>query len=762
MLDKFLYKLIDEISYRNKTGIVNLQNEDDIYILSEILTEWGWGDIKGELIQNLLEKEERTFKNPILDKEVEYTDEEGNTKSGKVGNLVTQPKDTPARDAADKALQGLSDEERKKINKELGGDEPQSQPQDKKVQTDAGEDSQEQPEQGSALNPNTKAGVDYTDNLPPGDPASTRGDKEGDKKEKRTPEQKNVLEKEKNKTLKPEIDREYYDKNINPSDDEYEQNKPAQNSDTPTTLPEDIFGSPSKVPKKYVKLLERLINARYINDSTPAMTSMTDGSGAGKIQAQAGEVMSMIFSTLDDDQLDEIVGIIREHNSKNEIKKNGNISYKPPKYPKENQPVLTEDWIQSAVAVRAGIRSRLDYEYGKGNWEVEAGAWDLKDEVEAMGIEDYPNNKGFSTDMYLRIKNKETGESILDEVSLKKDLNVFLSQPSVNTVQVWALSEAESQELTKIEQRRAELKAKGEDKRGEGKKEDEKLRKREEELKELGMNRVPEAASPKVFNKKMRNSATEYYNNLSLQQVTLLNNIDDSDEGIKRLAKELNQSVKYTKQFVSVLKGLTHPVSRKELRQKMLDAGFSKLKTTSKYLDKFSVMTMRAASMMGDEESDKKLEEHLQLGKDFNKAFVENMVKEPYKTGMMNTIREKFPLKSLLEGEEKMSLGGVVADPDILERIFGTRDYDKVEENLTVDGPDENGNYQLVFEVEAGGEKIPLSTIAPRQRGLGYEPVVNLEMNLHPAMREKLYCANVSAGRDFPEKEELSTKYNCN
>lgn len=177
MLDKFLYKLIDEISYRNKTGIVNLQNEDDIYILSEILTEWGLSDIKGELIQNLLEKEERTFKNPILDKEVEYTDEEGNTKSGKVGNLVTQPKDTPARDAADKALQGLSDEERKEINKELGGDKPQSQPQDKKVQTDAGEDSQEQPEQGSALNPNTKAGEDYTDNLPPGDPASTKDTK---------------------------------------------------------------------------------------------------------------------------------------------------------------------------------------------------------------------------------------------------------------------------------------------------------------------------------------------------------------------------------------------------------------------------------------------------------------------------------------------------------------------------------------------------------------------------------------------------------
>ena len=170
MLDKFLYKLIDEISYRNKTGIVNLQNEDDIYILSEILTEWGWGDIKGELIQNLLEKEERTFKNPILDKEVEYTDEEGNTKSGKVGNLVTQPKDTPARDAADKALQGLSDEERKKINKELGGDEPQSQPQDKKVQTDAGEDSEEQ-ESKSSVDPSTSDGLAYVKSLGKKDPA---------------------------------------------------------------------------------------------------------------------------------------------------------------------------------------------------------------------------------------------------------------------------------------------------------------------------------------------------------------------------------------------------------------------------------------------------------------------------------------------------------------------------------------------------------------------------------------------------------------
>ena len=40
-------------------------------------------------------------------------------------------------------------------------------------------------------------------------------------------------------------------------------------------------------------------------------------------------------------------------------------------------------------------------------------------------------------------------------------------------------------------------------------------------------------------------------------------------------------------------------------------------------------------------------EEHIKIVTDFNKSFVENMVEEPYKSGMMNTVRKKFPLKSL-------------------------------------------------------------------------------------------------------------------
>ena len=137
------------------------------------------------------------------------------------------------------------------------------------------------------------------------------------------------------------------------------------------------------------------------------------------------------------------------------------------------------------------------------------------------------------------------------------------------------------------------------------------------------------------------------------------------------------------------------------------------------------------------------------------------MVEEPYKSGVMNTIREKFPLKALMDGEEKMSLGGVNADPEVMQEIFGTTDYDKVQEKLSIEGPDDKGEYQLVFQAEVGGETTPISTIAPRQRGLGYEPVVNLEMNLHPAMKEKLYCANKKIGREVPEAEQYDKKYKC-
>jgi hypothetical protein len=342
---------------------------------------------------------------------------------------------------------------------------------------------------------------------------------------------------------------------------------------------------------------------------------------------------------------------------------------------------------------------------------------------------------------------------------LKKNLDIFLSQPSVNAVDEWGVVE-DKKEYDEIVRKKQELKSAGKDKGKEYKE----LTKRQKEILQKSNDNIPEEANPKKFNKKTTQSASNFFENVSEEQHGKLQDLDENDdEYITKLSKITGQTESYCKVLVKTMKSLKHPYSKEELRQAMIDNGFNAKKTTGKYQDKFSVMMMRTlgGEPINDDSASESLNNHLQIGKDFNKSFVENMVKEPYKSGVMNTIREKFPLKSLMDGEEKMSLGGVNADPEVMKEVFGTTDYDKVQEKLTIQGPDDKGEYQLVFQAEVGGDVVPISTIAPRQRGLGYEPVVNLEMNLHPVMKEKLYCANKKIGRDVPEAEQYDKKYKC-
>ena len=57
---EFFTELLSELSYRSKEGYPILHNREQISILSEILDEWGYSDIKNELIGNLLEAEEKS------------------------------------------------------------------------------------------------------------------------------------------------------------------------------------------------------------------------------------------------------------------------------------------------------------------------------------------------------------------------------------------------------------------------------------------------------------------------------------------------------------------------------------------------------------------------------------------------------------------------------------------------------------------------------------------------------------------------------
>ena len=58
---EFIEELILEISYRSDEGYPILNKSTHITLLSEILDEWGYTEIKNELIQNLLEADGETF-----------------------------------------------------------------------------------------------------------------------------------------------------------------------------------------------------------------------------------------------------------------------------------------------------------------------------------------------------------------------------------------------------------------------------------------------------------------------------------------------------------------------------------------------------------------------------------------------------------------------------------------------------------------------------------------------------------------------------
>ena len=59
--NELIKELLSELSYRSNEGYPMLDNREQISILAEILDEWGYTEIKNELIQNLLEADGETF-----------------------------------------------------------------------------------------------------------------------------------------------------------------------------------------------------------------------------------------------------------------------------------------------------------------------------------------------------------------------------------------------------------------------------------------------------------------------------------------------------------------------------------------------------------------------------------------------------------------------------------------------------------------------------------------------------------------------------
>lgn len=180
----------------------------------------------------------------------------------------------------------------------------------------------------------------------------------------------------------------------------------------PYKLPKEMYLG-AKVPPRHLKALERMMNTRATNETAKWSHFSDLPGGAGQISAQAGELMTMISTTLDDKQAQAFFDSLLKHEQE-QIKANPDLKI-------EGRRIVTKSWIQAAMNNRKAITNRLKREYPGA--QIIAGSWDTQGEVEAMGLKDYKKNKGFSTDAYFKIKTKD-GKEILDEVSLKKSTAV--------------------------------------------------------------------------------------------------------------------------------------------------------------------------------------------------------------------------------------------------------------------------------------------------------------------------------------------------
>ena len=163
-------ELIDDLCLLTNDGLPDLKSSEALSYISEFFTMRGMGEIGNDLIQNLTEADQ--FKNPALNKVIQYKTVNGEDAEGKVGNLLRRPKEEDAHQKALKALGGEGSDTYKKAMDDLGGENQPGRDIEKEKQQSA-EQPAAQPEQPkpNAFDPNTSGGLDYIKGLPDNDAA---------------------------------------------------------------------------------------------------------------------------------------------------------------------------------------------------------------------------------------------------------------------------------------------------------------------------------------------------------------------------------------------------------------------------------------------------------------------------------------------------------------------------------------------------------------------------------------------------------------
>jgi len=736
-------KLVRELSFR--VGVPNVHNKEHQSIMSEILSEWGEFDIK-EIIFNHLNEADGTE-----GEDRDYTH---------IGKGFYVKKGDEKKDGAQKykkddsgKIKAVSDNEYEK-EKEEQGEEGEEAAKDSPQNQQGGDGSSPEEEE------QTKNNIKKTFSTP-SQKAQRKKEKEvADKiqKEKENNSDGETKPKEKNKTLKPDMGSkpESFSKD-NPTDEEFEQKikegkiKPQEYKEQTIVVNGKTYNQPlsyediesffenskDKIPPKYIKGLQRILNSKQINSSTPKISEFFDGAGAGEIPAQSAEILTFMLTSMDEESAKQLGDVLLD-TAKNQ----------------KGKPILDESWIGASISSRETILRQVKEKYGE-DAEIEFGGWDTQDDVEnGIGLENYSENKGFSTDVYFRVKTSDGPK--IHEVSLKKDFEAYFANLGSTDIEK-ILKEAGVSLYDSDE---------------------------DEEKNSVGNLTKNQAKNSVKRVSEIRQESIDEILNQSDDE--LVENAKKLPPGLRSLVLSgdskkgytLSPEIKKYREFLSKIKDkyplpwdettLQNPDFFKEAKSLGVDLGAKS--PTQKGISKLMVFTnyMLYSNELSKGENGPAFEflnQQLGLDKDppegsakyVANKHIENLAKPEAREALMEIIGEKFPLKTLLSGEESMALGNQSLDTETCRQIFGTDNYDEIQEGISVE-VDDAGNKYLSYTAKTPGSKpIKIAAVECRQRGQGYaSPTTGIAPT--DEFKHRIYCANKDKIETYSSKEEKAAK----
>tara|TARA_R110002020_G_scaffold81172_2_gene201888 strand:+ start:1 stop:1956 length:1956 start_codon:yes stop_codon:yes gene_type:complete len=525
----------------------------------------------------------------------------------------------------------------------------------------------------------------------------------GDDEEKDTKDKQSINTKTDTDKARAKIGNTYVETLKTSRDDFNKKNEDNQTKNV-YTLPDGIKNNP-KIPKKYTQLLERVLNTnRNADDNTDKADYYgLEGVGMGQLESNIGELMTMMTTTLRRKDRQEFFSGIEDHLAKT-------------KYEKQTTHV-SDKWVKAAKENSSAIL-RLFYDRYNQDYEIEAGAWDIEEEVREMGY-DY-GEKGFSTDIFFKLKTK-TGD-VFPEISLKQGLQANLLNTTVGSV-----------------------------------------------FKEL---ELPIHLKQSTFSDNEVANNDYYYQTNQTNVREFINNIDVTDKEFLKLAKEVgmimsnNQPVGADR-IVSQLKEMVTNVQEDLLSDDGLvidrnyvgsirqagektKGGFTAgKKETLKPL----FMLARIMDRQGDDTASEFVKSQDKLGKDYAKNILKEVNKnEEVKAAVLTSVQKKLPLKSVANGEEDIVLGQYNLTKKTLKGIFGTDDWNEIKENLEVDAESIPPVIQYSGIVRNTETKIPISTIKVREDGIGYKGAHKFDMLLDTSFAKRVKSTSDSL---YGDQEEL-------